>query len=253
MANEKNNKGFLGALQGVVDSAKAAVQDAKLPEVKLPEVKLPDIKIPDVHLPNLFQGNPNNRSVPGKSDEKPSVSVQNALKIIYYMMNVDGTISQDEEQKFGMIGQELDPLFSAAKEQIVSSCRHYLEKAVDPEDYYENLQDGVAEAISAGVSAKEAIISPKLLVWDLLSVAHSDGAYDENERRLLKYIVRRLNVDKAVFLEMESSILTVLDLENELNWIKTTDRRFLQVSTMINEINARKAAVIESVKDLIAF
>ena len=46
--------------------------------------------------------------------------------------------------------------------------------------------------------------------------AYSDESYDETERKLLKYIVRKLQIDKAVFLEMESSILTILDIEKEI-------------------------------------
>ena len=60
-------------------------------------------------------------------------------------------------------------------------------------------------ALLATVKAEEATISSKLLVWDLLTVAFSDENYNDSERRLLKYIVRKLNLDKASFLEMESS------------------------------------------------
>ena len=91
-----------------------------------------------------------------------------------------------------------------------------------------------------------------MLVWDLLTIAYSDESYDESERRLLKYIVRKLSIDKSVFLEMESSILTLMDLERELNWIKTTDRPYLTIENMVNELADRKNVIFESVKDLIA-
>ena len=253
MANEEKGKGLFGALAGMVDSAKTAVHDIKLPDVKLPEVKMPDVKLPDIHLPNPFQGRGTNTEVPAAQNEITAISIQSALQIIYYMMNADGSISNDEEEKFDTIGRELDPLFSTVKAQIVSSCRHQMENLIDPEDRYEAVQDGVREAIITGTNTQEKAITPKLLVWDLLTLAYSDGGYDENERRLLKFIVRRLNVDKTVFLEMESSYLTLVDLENELKWIKATNRPFLTISAMMNEISTRKDAVFQSVKDLIAF
>lgn len=89
------------------------------------------------------------------------------------------------------------------------------------------------------------------LVWDLLTIAYSDESYDETERKLLKYIVRKLQIDKAVFLEMESSILTILDIEKEIVWIKTTDRPYLTIEARVNELTKRQAVIFDSVKDLI--
>jgi len=50
---------------------------------------------------------------------------------------------------------------------------------------------------------------------------------------------------------MESSIMTMMDLEKELNWIKTTDRPYLTIEAMVNEIQDRKNVIFESIKDLI--
>ena len=132
-------------------------------------------------------------------------------------------------------------------------CYHRKDKAIDPEDEYAVLQDGIEEAIAVGANAKDAVITPKLLVWDLLTIAYSDGQYDEREHQLIKYVVRKLNIDKAVFLEMESSFLTLMDLEKEMQWIKTTDRPYLTIESIINEISDRKTVIFESVKDLITF
>ena len=253
MANEGKGKGLFGSLQGIVDSAKTAVQDMKLPEINIPD-KLPEIKIPEVNISKIFQGKENSSEVPvlQRQIEISSISIPSALQIIYFMMHADGAISNDEEEKFDAIGKELDPIFLSIKEKIVSSCAQHLGNLINPEDYYDAVQDGVKEAIDAGANQKGTAITPKLLVWDLMTIAYSDGGYDENERRLLKYIVRKLHVDKAVFLEMESSLLTIHDLENEMAWIKNSGRPFLTVSAIVNEITARKDAVFQSVKDLIA-
>ena len=84
-----------------------------------------------------------------------------------------------------------------------------------------------------------------------MSIAYSDESYDEVERKLIKYIVRKLGIDKAVFLEMESSMLTMLDIEKEIAWIKTTDRPYLTIEARINELTKRKTVIFDSVKDLI--
>jgi len=189
--------------------------------------------------------------------EKPNViialSTKSVIKIIYYLMMIDGAIQDEEEDKFDEIGKELDPNFGLYRTMLIDQCKKQKDKAIDQEDEYAVLQDGVEEAIAVGANAKDAVITPKILVWDMLTIAYSDGQYDEKERRLVKYVVRKLNIDKAVFLEMESSFLTLMDLEKELQWIKTTDRPYLVVESIINEISDRKTAIFESVKDLIAF
>ena len=238
MADNENNKGIFGALQGAADSVVKTVQGIKLPEIK---------------IPNPFQGKTDKQEKPSVPDEIRSISVRSAIKIIYYMMAVDGIVYQDEEEKFDEIGRELDPGFDSDKAEIIRECKAQMDKQIDPEDQYAVLQDGVEDAIAIGVITRGSVIAPKVLVWDLLTIAYSDGKYDEKERQLLKYVVRKLNIDKDIFLEMESSFLTLMDLENELAWIKTTDRPYLTIEAMVNEIADRKSAIMDSLKDLIAF
>jgi len=179
------------------------------------------------------------------------IATRNALQIIYYLMAADGTVFHSEEEKFDAIGAELDPDFSDNKPAIIKDCQAQLEKVIDPEDYYDVLQDGVEEAILSSNETADTFITPKLLVWNLLAIAYSDENYDEDERKLLKYTVRKLGIDKAVFLEMESSMLTMLDIEKEIAWIKTTDRPYLTIEAWVNELTKRKTVIFDSVKDLI--
>ncbi len=51
---------------------------------------------------------------------------------------------------------------------------------------------------------------------------------------------------------MESSMLTLMDIERELAWIKTTNRPYLTIEAMVNELADRKNVISESILDLIA-
>ena len=251
---KKESKSLKSLMKGSVDSIKSTVKNVKIPDVKLPDVKLSDIKIPDVKIPpvaDLFK-----KKETDTEEQKPlkviSISTRNALKIIYYLMAVDGELFNNEKEKFELLGQELTPDFQDIKDELINECQKQMEKIIDQEDYYDVLQEGVEEALLSSIKTEDSFITPNLLVWDLLTLAHSDNNYDESERRLIKYVVRKLDVDKAVFLEMESSILTLLDLEKELEWIKTTDRPYLTIEAMVNEIEDRKHVIFESIKDLIS-
>lgn len=252
MAKIEFGKGLKDKLQGAVDSAKAAAKEVKTPEVK---VTTPDVK---AKVADIRESLKKKEKSPSKSKDDSEVlkikaiSTRSALKIIYYLMAVDGEIFHSEEEKFDSIGKELDPGFAQNKDQIVKECQAQLDKVIEAEDFYDVLQDGVEDALLMSRQTADSFITPKLLVWDLLTVAYSDESYDESERKLIKYIVRKTNIDKAVFLEMESSLLTLMDIEKELTWIKTTNRPYLVIEAMVNELADRKNIIFGSVKDLIS-
>lgn len=180
------------------------------------------------------------------------VSVRNALKVIYFFMAADGEIYHGEKEKFDAIGNELLENFAAEKENFVAECEAEMDNLIDPEDHYDVIQDCVENALLSSSAEEDTLISAKHLIWNLLVVAYSDEMYDTTERRLLKYIVRKLNVDKAIFLEMESSILTLLDIQKECSWIKTTNRPYLQIEEIVKELAKRQQTILESITNLIA-
>jgi uncharacterized tellurite resistance protein B-like protein len=254
MAKNDFGKGLKEKLQIAAETAKILAKDATK-DVKLPSAeeikagakgKLAEVK-------ESFKKK--EKSTPKEQSEVLEfkvLSTRCALKIIYYLMAADGEVFHSEEEKFDAIGKELDPAFSENKESIVAECRAQMSKVLDPDDYFDVLQDGVEDALLASKPSDDSFVTPKLLVWDLLTVAYSDEQYDEAERKLLKYIVRKTNIDKAIFLEMESSILTLMDIEKELTWIKTTNKPYLTIEAMVNELMDRKNVIFESVKDLIS-
>lgn len=292
MERKETGKGIKDRLHGAVDSVKSSVKDVKLPDIKAPDVKelfrrkkdaQPEESVPEQNeeiLENTETDNTEAEGISsdtseetaetdasqrknrdeektgdynGKSREKRiTIPVRNALKVFYYLIAADGKILDEELRKFDEIGTALDPAFEAHKSEIIEECNEQLENTIDPEDYYDVLQDAVGEAIDSSGFDGGSFITPRLLLWNMLTIAYCDGDYAEQERRLLKCVVRKLNIDKAVFLEMENSILTVTELENELQWIKTTDRPYLQIEAMVNRINHRRDTIFESVMALIA-
>lgn len=192
------------------------------------------------------------KSLAAELAAKPQlISSDNALKVIYYLIAADGQILQEELEKFDEIGASLDPQFQENKDRILQECQAQLEKAIDEEDFYDVLQDGVDAALQSPAQGKNPILSPKMLLWDLLCVAYSDSDFAEIEQRLIKFVVRRLGIDKAVYLEMDQAVQTATELEQEANWLKTTSRPYQEVAEQIQEIKNREAAIFQSVTDLI--
>ena len=179
------------------------------------------------------------------------IPLYSALKIIYYLMSVDGRVSQEEKDKFDVLGNDFVNDFASLKEILVEECKVSVVNTIDAVDYYDVVQEAVEDLLLTPIKSEDVCVSPKFVLWNLLAFAYSDENYAEAERRLIKYFVRKLNIDKAIFLELESSLVTLMDLEKELAWIKTTDKPYLTIEAIVKELENRKKVIFESIKDII--
>lgn len=203
----------------------------------------------------------NNLSEKAKSllkEKKEEIEANNKLvtgkcasKIMYYLMAADGEIYHNEEEKYLEICHEMYPRFEADKETIIKDCKEQLEKEIETEDHYDVMIEGMADAFAEMNKNVKSGITPKVLLWNMFVVAYSDENYSENERKLIKYVSRKLNISKTVFLEMENSMLTLNALQEEEEWLKNTDRPYAQIESAIKEVEERKATVMESINNLI--
>ena len=157
------------------------------------------------------------------SDERGSeavFSVRDALRIMYSLMLIDGIVSPEEGQKFDEFGSSLDQDFDIFKKQLVDECytAAQTESAQGVEfvsleseengDYYDQIHDYVTDLIKEENFYRTEGIQAKELIRNLLVIAHSEGEYSEDEKRLIRYIARRSGVDDSVLLELEEKFGT---------------------------------------------
>ncbi len=226
--NEDITKKFVSTVKNTANEIANTVKEIKIPEIKI--VK------------------PENHSSETKAIK--TIPINNTLKIIYYLMAVDGEIYQGEERKFIEIGIEFDKDFLDKKAIIENECKNQMDKAYDVEDHFEVIKEGIYKEL-ININSNDSMVTPKLLLWDLLSIAYSDNRYSSKERELIKYIARNLDIDKSTFIEMESSIETFIALENEEKWLKTTNKQYSITEEKIIELENRKNTILKSIKELI--
>ena len=104
--------------------------------------------------------------------------------------------------------------------------------------------------IQRALNAPGATVPVKLLLWDLLVVAESDSAYQEEEAKLIRYIARHLEIDKSIIPEMEHSLRAVMAIEHEMDWLKATNRPFGTVEPVLKELADRKDTILQGVHNL---
>ena len=186
-----------------------------------------------------------------QNEQEIVLSIKDSLRLIYCLIIADGIVSDEEKHKFCELWQELDPEFSSYQVQLIDEGNHLLDTfSEDEDDYYDNIHNHVSEIIHKTSAPKESGIRGKILVWDLLTVAYSEGEYSSNEKRLLRFIAKCLGVDYAILLEMEHTVRTLLAIEAEENWLKNTHRSYAVVEERVNELTERKNTIMLGIRTL---
>ena len=181
------------------------------------------------------------------------VKRKNAVQIIYYLMSADGFVSPEEEEKFALICKEVK-ISDSDRTECVRQCKSKLGEAIDDEDTADIITENTVKLLSIDefdFCYEDDRVPPKLFLWDLLTVAYSDGEYSSSEKKLIKRIVRELEIDKSVYLEMDNTIKATYALNKEKVFLAHTDRPWSMIEGYMMEINKRMEVIENSVKQLI--
>jgi hypothetical protein len=179
------------------------------------------------------------------------LSVKDALKLIYCLMAADGSISPEEEEKFLEIGNSLDSDFEQWKDELIADLSMKENVLSDEEEYFDFIRDYATEVIYKSEDTGEGI-GARTLVWDLLVMAFSEEDYSANERRLIRFASRALDVDSTIVLEMEQTLRTITALNKEEEWLKSMNRPYSVIAEQIDEVEKRRETVLTGLHALMA-
>lgn len=179
------------------------------------------------------------------------ISKQGTLKAFYYLMALDG-INSFEEEKYCELGTELlGNEFDALREEIVLSCKEYLDSVSEDDDMYDVIQEGIDQAISSETTELTDGVTSRLLVWNMLGLAYCDDDFSNDENRMISHVVRVLQVDKSVYTEMKQLIITAASVRREQEQLETSNRPYSEIRPLVDEIEKRKENVVSAAKALI--
>lgn len=179
------------------------------------------------------------------------VSPQGALKAIYFLIASDGRVDPSETEKFNEIGMEMDSEFPSHKDAILTECTSLTEKYAGTADYEDIVHDAFRDALKSEPGKDGSAVPDKLLLWDLLVTAWSDGDYSGGEEHLVRYAARVMGIDSAVLQEMEFSLKSIQALEQEESVLKTSNRLYNEVQPEVERIDNRKSNIVRSIHELI--
>ncbi|MCH5256162.1 MAG: hypothetical protein J1D87_02670 [Lachnospiraceae bacterium] len=180
------------------------------------------------------------------------IAKEGALKAFYYLMSVDG-VTTFEQERFREIGIELlGEAFSEAEKTIIAECENVINSIDVDDERYDLIQEGIDQALNEVVKVIEEGVVPRLLVWNMLTLAHSDSDYSENENRLINHVARILQIDKSVLAEMKQLISVAHSIQEEKEILENSTRPYAEVRHLIDEVEKRHQTIVEAAKYLIA-
>lgn len=191
------------------------------------------------------------------------LSIQDALRIMYCLMLADGNISEEEKGKLEEIGRTCDSYFDSYKAQLFEECDNAIlpktKRNIDlalctpeeREEYYDHIHDYVGEILIGDNIHKSDGMQAKVLLWNLLAIANSEGDYSTNEKRFIRYFAMKTRIDNSVRMEMEHTFSTLIAIEREEVWLKSSDRPYRVIEERVNELQDRKNAIMQGVNALI--
>ena len=179
------------------------------------------------------------------------IGFKGVLKVFYYLMAIDG-VTDVELDRFKEIGQELmGNKFDSICNETIGLCNVTLESIDSEENRFDSIQGAIDDALKHQVYDLKFGVVPRLILWDMISIAYSDGAYTEEENRLIGHVARILEVDKSVLVEMKQLMITGLSIYDEQTELEKSERPYCEVKPLIDELEKRKCTIIEAVNALI--
>lgn len=200
-----------------------------------------------------------------------------AVRLAYYLMAVDGHISEYEEEYFEEVAKGFGVTDTDVLEETREDVEEILELTSNLKIIYNLIERSVSKLIERiknkenynsyditteynlsiydiedSTSTEEFLsvnyITPNILLWNLMTMAIKDLDYSENERMLIKYIAGKLNVDETVLVEMDNSIRALYAVQNDLNWIKDNVKDKSEFSNLKRGLLNRMITIEDGVK-----
>ncbi len=173
-----------------------------------------------------------------------------AIALFYFMMSVDGMVTDTEKEKMIEVGNNLFDDFNLEGE-FFKRCDELMAEKNFPSDGIDVLFENIDYLLGLKTTEEQSGIAPRLLIFDLLSIAYSDLDCSEDEREYIKHIAAYLEEDPLVVREMEQIIKTSNIVAMELDELKNSSKPYVEIRPYVDEAEKRQQVLLESAKTLI--
>ena len=177
-------------------------------------------------------------------------SKEDETKLYYLYMMADGKVSQEEKKIFQRICMEFE---------IKADDRHAIIKEYEDLMEYEDLVFEAIEKLVEGLVVKKIEVPGWIggntasyadakrgarMIWNLVNIGYADSVYSPAEKKIVNYLVEKLEVKPEVYKEFIDIADTMLALNKQRQWI--------QMAYMQENVIAKKENQIDQEMKLLA-
>ena len=169
------------------------------------------------------------------------------VALLWYLASVDGEITSEEKAKIDELAKSFDDDYEEYATELVQECTS--EIRVSENEF--GLQN--AAKIEAQKLIETLEPSPRdarLLCWNLLAIANSDGL-DEREADFIRFVSERAGLDPVVFEEFRNYSDAIVEIECSQEQLKESDRTYSEIEPIMTEFEKRKQTIIEAAQALV--
>lgn len=175
-------------------------------------------------------------------------SSRELVALLWCLALADGSISAEERASLAEISVTLDEGYESYAEEL-------------EQDLIARIEGTAAEfgrQHAAKIEAQRIIDSfendpqdARLLCWNLLALANSDGL-DEVEADFIRFVSEKTGVDPAVFEELRNHSDAIVEIGKSIELLRASDRPYAEIEPLVAEFSERQQAVVDAIHSLVS-
>lgn len=169
------------------------------------------------------------------------------IAILWYLAQVDGIVSDEEKKALEQLALSVDEGYGRYAEELEAECASSLE--VSAKEF--GLSAGAKiEAQKIIETLQLSHVEAKLLCWNLLALANSDGM-SGGEFDFIRFVSEIAGVSRSVFEELRNYSDAVVEIGSARERLRKSNRGYADVESLVVEYEKRERAVLEAAQALV--
>lgn len=170
------------------------------------------------------------------------------ISLLWFLAHADGSVSDQEKTSLSRIAPLLDEAYDTYAVDLATTCEARM--AASAREF------GAANApkIEAGRtidSMNTQELNGKLLCWNMLALADSDGI-DEAELDYVRYVSERTNVERTVYEELVNYRRAIDEIEFSKEGLKSSSRSYAEIEPLVSDFSDRQMKLVEAAQALVS-
>ena len=183
-----------------------------------------------------------------EDEEQEDLSLRKLIELLWCMAFADEVITEAERETLNELSSNIDANFEAYQAEIEEEFTQKL--LVNSKEFGHITAvkievKGIIESLE--LTPQEA----KLLCWNMLALASSDGL-DDTELDLIRFIGEQSGLATSIIEELRNYCDAIAETASAREQLKQSARSYSEIEPLVNDLTKREQTLIEAAQALIA-